>query len=112
MSPGPRCYRPTTSPWPTATKPPPILATKAAEARKLTFKERRELEGMEAAILAAETRVQELETTLNDPDFHATRSREAYLLVAEVETTKAEVARLYDRWQELAARSEKPPGSS
>ena len=33
---------------------------------------------MEAAILAAETRVQELETTLNDPEFHATRSREAH----------------------------------
>jgi len=44
-----------------------------------------------------------VETTLNDPEFHATRSREAHGLIADLETTKAEVSRLYDRWQELAA---------
>jgi ATP-binding cassette subfamily F protein uup len=72
--------------------------------RKLSFKEQRELEGMEAAIMAAEARVRELETTLNDPQFHATRSREATGLIAELETAKAEVARLYERWEELSAR--------
>jgi ATP-binding cassette subfamily F protein uup len=74
-----------------------------ARPKKLTFKEQRELDGMEAAILAAETRVQELETTLNDPEFHATRSREAHGLIADLEAAKAEVTRLYERWQELAA---------
>jgi hypothetical protein len=59
---------------------------------------------METAILAAETRVQELETILNDPEFHATRSREAHRLIADLEAAKAEVTRLYERWQELAAR--------
>jgi ABC transport system ATP-binding/permease protein len=59
---------------------------------------------MEAAILATETRVQELETTLNDPDFHATRSREAHGLIEDLEAAKAEVTRLYERWQELAAQ--------
>ena len=72
--------------------------------RKLSFKEQRELEGMEAAIVAAETRVQELETTLNDPQFHATRSREAPGLIAELETAKTEVTRLYERWEELSSR--------
>jgi ATP-binding cassette subfamily F protein uup len=74
---------------------------KPARPRKLTFKERRELEGMEAAILAAESRVKELESTLNDPDFHATRSREARSLITDLEAAKVEVARLYDRWHEL-----------
>jgi ATP-binding cassette subfamily F protein uup len=78
-------------------------AQKPTRPRKLTFKEQRELLGMEAAILAAETRVHELETTLNDPAFHATRSREARGLIAELEAAKIEVARLYDRWQELAS---------
>ncbi len=73
--------------------------------RKLSFKETRELEGMEAAILTAETRAQELETTLNDPAFHATRSREAPALITELEAAKAEVTRLYHRWEELAARA-------
>jgi len=45
-----------------------------------------------------------LETMLNDPEFHATRSREAHELVVELETTRAEVARLYNRWQDLTAR--------
>jgi len=48
--------------------------------------------------------VQELETTLNDPAFHATRSREAPGLIADLETARAEVTRLFNRWQELAAR--------
>jgi len=87
-----------------ARRPAPVTAPKAARPRKLTFKEQREPEGMEAAILAAETRVHELETTLNHPGFHATRSREAHGLLADLETAKAEVTRLYDRWQELAAR--------
>jgi ATP-binding cassette subfamily F protein uup len=89
---------------PAARKPEIVSAAKPAHARKLTFKEQRELEGMESAILAAETRVQELEATLNDPEFHATRSREAHGLIAELETAKAEVTRLYERWQDLAAR--------
>jgi len=74
-----------------------------ARPRKLSFKEQRELEGMEAAILAAETRVQELEGTLNDPNFHATRSSESRELIADLESAKVEVTRLYERWQELAA---------
>jgi ATP-binding cassette subfamily F protein uup len=72
--------------------------------RKLSFKEQREFDGMEAAILAAETRVQELETTLNDPQFHATRSREAAGLIVELESAKTEVTRLYERWEELSSR--------
>jgi ATP-binding cassette subfamily F protein uup len=60
---------------------------------------------MEAAILAAETRVQELETTLNDPEFHAKRSRDAHALIADLEAMKAEVTRLYDRWHELSSKA-------
>jgi ATP-binding cassette subfamily F protein uup len=90
-----------------ARKPEPVSTPKPARPRKLTFKEQRELEGMEAAILAAETRVQELETTLNDPEFHATRSREAHGLIADLEAAKAEVTGLYERWQELAAHGER-----
>lgn len=59
---------------------------------------------MEPAILAAEIRVQELETTLNDPEFHATRSRDAHTLIAELEAAKVEVTRLYDRWHELSSK--------
>ena len=86
-------------PEPVAALPP--AAPRTGRPRKLTFKEQRELAGMEAVILAAETRVTELEQTLGDPDFYATRAKEAAGLTAELETTKAEIIRLYARWAEL-----------
>lgn len=69
--------------------------------RKLSYKETRELAGIEERILAAEAEVEQLETLLNDPEFHATRSAESPALIAKLETGRAEVARLYERWQEL-----------
>lgn len=75
----------------------------SAKPRKLSFKETRELEGMEEAILTAEEKVHTLNTTLNDPSFYITRSAEAPALIAELEAAKAEVARLYARWEELEA---------
>jgi ATP-binding cassette subfamily F protein uup len=88
-----------------AQKPESPRALKPGSARKLTFKEQRELEGMETSILAAEARVQELETTLNDPGFHAARSREAHALITELESARVEVTRLYERWHELTSRT-------
>ena len=87
-----------------ARAPAPVVArssSKPARPRKFSFKEQRELAGMEAAILAAETRAAEMEATLNDPNFYATRAKDAASLSAELETAKAEVARLYARWAEL-----------
>ncbi|MCG3149385.1 MAG: Energy-dependent translational throttle protein EttA [Verrucomicrobiae bacterium] len=88
---------------PTRPAPPvSVPATpKPARQRKLSFKEQRELDGMEAAILTAESHVSEIETTLNDPNFYSTRAKEAASLALELEKAKAEVARLYARWAEL-----------
>jgi ATP-binding cassette subfamily F protein uup len=94
--------------WRAAAKPSKVRSQPSTSTvkcpRKLSFKEQREFDGMETAIVAAETRVQELETTLNDPQFHATRSREAHGLLTELETAKTEVTRLYERWEELSSR--------
>ena len=89
---------------PKAREAEPASTRRSDAPRKLTFKEQREFEGMEESILAAEQRVLELETILNDPQFHATRSREAHALVTELEAGRSEVTRLYARWQELASR--------
>jgi ATP-binding cassette subfamily F protein uup len=80
---------------------PVTIATQPPRPRKLSFKEQRELERMEAAVLAAETRVAVLEQTLNEPGFYVTRAKEAPALVAEHAAAKAEVSRLYARWAEL-----------
>ena len=71
--------------------------------RKLTFKEARELEGIEDAIAAAEARVKELEVTLSDPSVFKDRPTEVQTLVGALDTARADVERLFARWQELDA---------
>ena len=85
---------------PTAVEPRKSLS---ARPRKLTFKEARELESIEDAIHAAESRAAELDRTLNDPEFYITRSHEAAALIEEQAAAHAEVLRLYARWEELEA---------
>jgi ATP-binding cassette subfamily F protein uup len=80
---------------------PSPAAKPVARARKLSFKEQRELDGMEDAITVAETRVAELDAMIHDPEFYSTRAKEAPAIVAQLDTAKAEVARLYARWAEL-----------
>jgi ABC transport system ATP-binding/permease protein len=80
--------------------PTPATA-RPQRARKISFNEQRELAGMEAVILATETRVAELERTLNDPSFYVTHAKEAPGLIAELDAAKTEVSRLYTRWSEL-----------
>lgn len=78
-------------------------APKPTGPRKLSFKEARELEGMEDAIATAETRVSELEATLSDPSVFKDRGAEVQALVAQLDAARAEVERLFARWQELDA---------
>lgn len=75
----------------------------APKARKLTWKERRELEGMESSILEAEERLDQATTTLSDPQTYTTRLQEVPALEAERQAASEEVERLYERWAELQA---------
>jgi ATP-binding cassette subfamily F protein uup len=76
---------------------------RAPAPRKLTFKEKQELAGMEAAITAAEQKVGELEATLSDPSVFKDRPTEVQTLVVALEGARADVERLFARWQELEA---------
>lgn len=69
--------------------------------RKISFKEERELEGIENVIHAAESKAAQLDAVLNDPEFYITRSLEAPAMMAEQSAAHAEVTRLYARWEEL-----------
>jgi len=68
---------------------------------RLSFKEQREVEGMEAAVLAAEARKAELEAVLADPATYQKDGARVPALRAELVEATAEVDRLYGRWQEL-----------
>lgn len=69
--------------------------------RKLSFKERAELDGIEETLSSVENQAAEIEALLNDPSFYITRSQEAGGLQEKLEAFKAEAARLYSRWEEL-----------
>jgi ATP-binding cassette subfamily F protein uup len=77
--------------------------------RKLTFKEARELEAIEDTIASAEARVAELEAQLSDPGVFKDRPTEVPGLIAGLDAARAEVERLFARWQELDAIHQASP---
>jgi ATP-binding cassette subfamily F protein uup len=74
-----------------------------AKPRKLKWKEERELEGMETAILAAEEEVVRLERIFAAPDFYATHAADWQKFETELRAARSCVAQLYERWAELGA---------
>jgi len=76
---------------------------RANRPRKLSFKEKAELEGMEELILEAEAEAGSLGAKLNDPEFQARHYQEIETMAAELQTLQGRIARLYERWEELEA---------
>ena len=72
-----------------------------AKPRKLSYKETKELEGIEAVILGEETKVTELEAFFLDPDFHRKHGARANEIQVEIASRQERIAKLYKRWEEL-----------
>jgi ATP-binding cassette subfamily F protein uup len=70
---------------------------------KLSFKEKRELDQMEANIHQAEAKVKELEATVSDPKVIADHKR-MQAACRELDAAHALVSQLYARWEELEAK--------
>ncbi|HLT30968.1 MAG TPA: ABC-F family ATP-binding cassette domain-containing protein [Myxococcaceae bacterium] len=87
-------------------KPAPAAATPPSRPVKLSYKEQRELDGIEASIEAAEARMAACEEALADPTLYAERGEEVPAKQAELEAATAEVERLYARWQTLQEKQE------
>ncbi|HSP78750.1 MAG TPA: ABC-F family ATP-binding cassette domain-containing protein, partial [Myxococcaceae bacterium] len=88
------------APAPKKAEPSPAEPRPARKPGKLSYKDQRELDGMEAAIEAAEARKTELEARLVDPSVYSDGVKAAEVQ-RELEAASAEVDRLYARWQEL-----------
>ncbi|TNE86418.1 MAG: ABC transporter ATP-binding protein [Deltaproteobacteria bacterium] len=71
------------------------------ETRRLSYKEKQELEGLPEAIEAAEEEVAAIEAKLADPATYTDGTDVAALDLAHTEK-QSEVERLYARWEELA----------
>ena len=78
-------------------------ATQKSKPRKLSFKETRELAGIEAQIHAVEAEVARIEGLFADPEFFRKHAAKVNDLTHELDAAKEMVAKLYSRWEELEA---------
>ena len=83
------------------------VAPKRQEARakiqttKLTWREAKELEAIEAEIMSTEAEVERIEAVFSASDFYEKRGEETARLTEELAAARATVDRLYARWNEL-----------
>ena len=69
--------------------------------RRLTWREKRELETIEETILKAEDEVSRLQREVNAPSFYKRPNQEVQKVLAELEAAEKRTHGLYDRWSEL-----------
>jgi ATP-binding cassette subfamily F protein uup len=69
--------------------------------RKLSYKEARELEGMEERILTTEQEIAGIESLFATPDFHRLHGTRTEQLTADLAAARQALAGLYARWEAL-----------
>jgi ATP-binding cassette subfamily F protein uup len=74
---------------------------KKSSSRKLSFKEMKELETIEADILRAEDEVRRIEELFGSPDFYGRIGDQIGQAMQELEAAKKKVETLYERWHVL-----------
>jgi ATP-binding cassette subfamily F protein uup len=93
---------PSSSSMPTVAKNAEVKArTKTEKARKLTFKEERELESITERIGKLEEEQEALHQTLADPEFYRSAGGEVAQLNTRLVRLGQELAEAYQRWEEL-----------
>ncbi|MEC7839265.1 MAG: ABC-F family ATP-binding cassette domain-containing protein [Chlamydiota bacterium] len=77
--------------------------TPSEKPKRLSYKEQRELDGMEEAIMNTESKLENLKAQLNDPKI-ASDSDRSLKLYQELADTEHELEKLFARWEELSSR--------
>ncbi|MBI1317949.1 MAG: ATP-binding cassette domain-containing protein [Candidatus Hydrogenedens sp.] len=75
----------------------------APAARKLSYKERQELESMEQTILEAESAVEVLQERVQEPALYEQGHEKVQAVMAELKAAQKRAEDLYARWEELEA---------
>ncbi|MDQ3256241.1 MAG: ABC transporter C-terminal domain-containing protein, partial [Acidobacteriota bacterium] len=84
-------------------QPPSSAPNENAKLRKMSFKEKRELETLEAQIAAAESRQAEIEAQLN---VHSSDAAQVQMLFTEQRHLLQRLGVDLERWAELAEKAE------
>jgi ATP-binding cassette subfamily F protein uup len=79
---------------------------KRASKRKLSFKEKAELEGIEAVILETEAKKEGVEERLADPSLYRDNPKEVAVLTQTLDGLSEQIEALYERWEALEALKE------
>ena len=82
---------------------PPIPATNGA--KPLTYLEKKELAGIEAAIEAAEAEVARLEAEISAPEFYSSPHETTREVLNALRSAKDSASALFSRWEELEVRA-------
>ena len=83
----------------------PSVAAEPSAARKLSYKETRELESLPGRIEALETEIAEIESTLADPSIYAKDNARAVAMTARLPQAREELDAVETRWLELSERA-------
>lgn len=81
----------------------PVTQPVASKAKKLSYKDQRELDQLPERIDTLETEQQELEQQLADPALYQGDNNDSQSLLEQMEKVTAELAQAYKRWEELDA---------
>jgi ATP-binding cassette subfamily F protein uup len=87
-------------------KEPQKAKPKRERSRKLTFKEKRELEVLPLQIDALETEIDALHAKMTDPGFYRIAGDQVAATTARLQSLEAKLAATYARWEELDALSD------
>jgi ATP-binding cassette subfamily F protein uup len=86
--------------------PPPMSAPKTGpSAKRLSYKEKQELEELPDRIDALETELASIEAVLADPSTYRERADEVAGLTARSEALPTEIEALFERWESLSERA-------
>ena len=83
----------------------PSAAAESSAARKLSYKETRELESLPGRIEALETEIAEIESTLAYPSIYAKENARAVAMTARLPQAREELDAAETRWLELSERA-------
>lgn len=82
-----------------------VRADEDSRPKKLSYKEKREFEGLPERIETLENELAEVHATLADPDFYSGDSEVIRSTTERVATIEAEIERMMERWAELGERA-------
>ena len=86
----------------------PKIKSKSNQPKKMSYKDKLELESIEEKIIEAESEAERIEKIFTSPDFYEKYATQTNELNKQLEEAKEKVKKLYERWEELERKKEKP----